>query len=58
MDLEDSKKLDEIIKNQYILNSKLDIILTILYNNKAVTNCQMFIQGLTLADIMDVEKGL
>lgn len=48
-------KLDEIIKNQHILNNKLNNILYILHSNRAITNCQMFIQGITLADIMNVE---
>lgn len=54
--MESDKKLKEIIENQHILNEKLNRILAILYNNQIITNCQMFIQGITLADIMDVDK--
>lgn len=50
-------KLDKIMNNQAILNSKLDYIIWLLHDNQQMNNCQMFIQGLTLADIMNVEDN-
>lgn len=49
----ESDKLDTIIKNQEILNNKLNNILILLYENQSFNNCQMFIQGLTLTDVMN-----
>lgn len=52
----EDNKLNEIIKNQHILNYKLDMIIYTLERNKIITNCQMFIQGITLADITTVDE--
>lgn len=49
-------KLETIIKNQCILNSKLDIIIQMMIANQNVVNCQMFISGIALADLTNLEE--
>ena len=54
--MEDYKKdLEVIAQNQRILNAKLDRIIYMLVQNQYLANCQVFMQGLSLADIMNVE---
>lgn len=49
-------KMDKILSNQEILNKKLDIILKMLHDNQFSNNCQIFLQGLSLADIMNEDR--
>lgn len=54
--MEDCKKdLEVIAQNQKILNAKLDKIIYMLVQSQYMSNCQIFMQGLSLADIMNVE---
>lgn len=51
-------KIDKILANQEILNHKLNMILKMLHDNQYSNNCQIFLQGLSLVDIMngDLQK--
>lgn len=49
-------KMDKILANQEILNKKLDLLIKMVYESQYVNNCQIFLQGLSLADIMNAEK--
>lgn len=49
-------KMDKILKNQEILNKKLDIIIAFLKQNNDIINVQMAVQGLFLGDLMRFDK--
>lgn len=51
-------KLDLILKKQELIESKLNYIIQGLYVNDARANTSMFIQGLFLADLMNIDKDI
>lgn len=50
------KNQESIIKNQLILNQKLDLIINLSQKQQGATNLQLLLQSLSLADISDVEN--
>lgn len=50
------KNQDLMIKNQLVLNQKLDLILAFMQKQQGISNVQLFLQGLSLADISEVEN--
>lgn len=51
-------KLDLILKKQELIESKLNYIIQGLYVNESRANTSMFIQGLFLADLMNIDKDI
>lgn len=49
-------KLDLIFKKQELLENKLNYIIRGLYVNDARANTSMFIQGLFLADLINIDR--
>lgn len=56
MDNNIDDKLDLIIKNQSILNSKLDNIISSMMQSQSRENTAIFMQGITLADLFKIKK--
>lgn len=50
------KNQESIIKNQLILNQKLDLIINLSQKQQGATNLQLLLQSLSLVDISDVEN--
>lgn len=50
--MENNEKLDLIIKNQEVLDAKLNYILKGLDKNDTRANTSIFIQGLFLSDLL------
>lgn len=47
------EKLDILLRNQELLNNKIDIILQGLSKNDVRANTSIFIQGLFLSDLLE-----